>query len=184
MDRSYLACLTVAREDARCVNAESDAMRLVADPHSGEPPCVYHGLLRGCEHFRWGPTGIAVSADPLSFSLHLPADYLRSVDPNLQFRVLEVHADLVHPNVHGGLVCLGPGFRPGTRLRALAEIAYGILSSRVFATDHAFSREHRDYYLRHIEDVRRLRAQRLWRGSAAASVRVDEWGADAPETPR
>ena len=172
-DAVYESFLLGAREDAERIGAESDAVRLVAAPRSGSPPAVYHGLLSGAAHFVRDAAGIRVSADPIPFTLQFPGDYLRSADPDLQFRVVFVHAPLVHPNCRGGLVCLGPGFRPGTRLRALVEQAYGILASRVFAPDHALDPEARDFFLHHIEEVRRLRASPLWRRPLAARVRVE-----------
>ena len=65
--------------------------------------------------------------------------------------------------MRGGIVCLGPFFRPGTSIRPLVEQIYRIVSGRDFATGHAFDGEACEYYLSHLDQVRALRAAPLWR---------------------
>jgi hypothetical protein len=161
-----------AREDARFVNRESDVMRLLAEPRSGDPPSRYHGLLARVEHLRRAGGAVVVSREPIAFEIEFPDGYLRSANPQLQFEVVQLHAPVFHPNVGGGIVCLGPRFQPGTRLRALVEQLYAILSARAYAADHAFCPDARDHYRRHADQIAQLRASPLWRRPAAARVRV------------
>lgn len=168
---------------AHAISRESHILRLVADPLSGDPPSRYHALLREVEHFERRPDGRPrLSNEPIAFTLHFPDSYLRSGDPKLQYQVLRVGSRVFHPNVRVGLVCLGHGFRPGTRLRPLVEQAYAVLSSRVYATQDALDGEARDYYRRHVEEVRRLRASPLWRHPVAGRVRVSDRAQPAAES--
>lgn len=168
---------TVAR-DARLVNAESDLLRLVGEPRrAGAAASVYHALLRDTEHLVRDSTGnVRVSSAPIPFSVGFPDDYLSCLDSGLQFRVARVHPQhpIFHSNVqHGGLLCLGPDFAPGTRLRPLVEQLYGILSFAIIATDHPFDVEAARYLVEHVEQVRALRAPPLWRRPVAGEVRVE-----------
>ncbi len=166
--------LETAAEDAVALCAASDILLLEADAGSGAPPHTYTGWLRDVEHFERSTAGtVAVSAAAVKFTVHFPADYCRSIDPQLQFRVARVHGALVHPNCHGGVVCLGPHFRPGTRLRPLVEQLYDMIAARVFATNHAFDAAAARYYLQHLEEVRTLKSPPLWRRRLAASIRVE-----------
>jgi hypothetical protein len=172
-DFVYEAFLENAARDADRANAESDILRLVARPRSDGPPSLYVGELTDVEHFERAPArGIRDCSEPISFSIHFPPHYLRSGDPTLQFRVARAYTPLFHPNVSGRLVCLGTDFACGTRLRPLLEQVYGIFSSQIFATDHAFDPDARDYYLDHGEEVRALRAPPLWRRPVASEVTV------------
>ena len=118
------------------------------------------------------------STDPISFAVRFPEDYLRSVDPDLQFRVARVHTSIQHPNIRGSLVCLGSQFYPGTPLRALIEQVYGIFASQIYATDHPFSSEAREFYLSRVEEVSEMarRQPPLWRRPVAARIRVERIG--------
>ena len=166
--------LETAAEDAVALNAASDILLLEADAAGNGAPHTYTGWLREVEHFERCAAGtVAVSAAAVKFTVHFPADYCRSVDPQLQFRVARVHGALVHPNCRGGVVCLGPHFRPGTRLRPLVEQLYGMIAARVFATNHAFDAEAARYYLQHLDEVRALKAPPLWRRRLAGSIRVE-----------
>jgi hypothetical protein len=118
----------------------------------------------------------------VGFTIHFPPDYCRSTDPNLQFRVVRIHCPLLHPNVKGGVVCLGPHFRPGTRVRPLVQQIYGIISGRIFATDHAFDAEACKYYLLHLGQVRTLRTRPLWRRSVVGHARVVSAAAHSTES--
>jgi hypothetical protein len=172
-DPVYRAFLQTAAEDAASTNADSDIVRLVPDPRTGDPPDTYHGLLSHVEHLERSRSGAPrVTTEPISFRLHFPADYCRSLDPNLQFKVVTVPTRLFNPNVRGSFVCMGPQFSPGTRLRAVVEQFYRIASGRAIATDHAFDPEVREYFLDHIEEVRKLSARPLWRRSVSARVSV------------
>jgi hypothetical protein len=87
-----------------------------------------------------------------------------------------VNVPLFHPNCReDGTLCLGNRFQPGTSLPALVETLYGILSNRVVATDHAFDVKARDYFLKHVEEVGRLRdsAPPLWNRPVAVRVRSE-----------
>ena len=107
-DLIHQGFLQSAEADAKAIGRESDCMQLSPDPNSGDPPHTYLGLLKGAEHYVRGPDGtFVVRRRPLSFTIHFPEDYLRSLDPNLQFRVVATSRHLVHPNVSGGVVCLG-----------------------------------------------------------------------------
>ena len=203
-DPVYRAFLRRAARDAEQINANSDVVRLSPDPAGGAAPSTYAGVFaEGIAHFApprdvlSRPRDISprprdatpdatsrregaprVSTDAIPFLIRLPHDYLRSHDPNLQFRVVRTLAPLLHPNVHGGLVCLGPLFYPGTPLLALIEQVYGIVSSQIFATQDAFSRSARDFYLEHVDRVSEMAgtAPPLWRRAVAARVRVASIG--------
>ena len=168
-----------ALEDADWINRHSESLRIVADPRSGEPPHAYHALLRGVEHLRREPGGpVQVSSEPIPFTICFPENYLSSVDPTLQLRLVHLGAPVFAVNVRVPLICLGGGFQPGTRLRSLVEHVYSVLSSRVFDTADAFCLDARDYYYRHADEVQRLRAAPLWVPPVAASARVEPMNAE------
>lgn len=177
-DPVFDAFLETVTEDVAEVNRASDILQLVARPTPGAWPRTYHGVLRGVEHLARAADGtVCVSAAEVPFTLDFPDDYCRSIDPNLQFRIARVHVALVHPNSRGGLLCLGPHFRPGTRVRPLVQQIYGIICGRVIATHHAFDPEARDYYLRHLDQVRALQARPLWRREVTTAVHARAAGA-------
>jgi ubiquitin-protein ligase len=156
----------------------SDILKLAPIPHSGSPPAGYCGALSGIEHFeRGGDETVHISDRSVTFTISFPADYLRSVDDTLQFRIARVNAPLFHPNCReDGTLCLGPQFRPGTALEPLLETIYGIVASKVVATHHAFDKRACQYFLSHTDEVRQLRqrAPGLWRRPVAARVRKEE----------
>jgi hypothetical protein len=169
------------------INAATDRLRISADPLSGAPPCVYHLLFDAVTHFERAPAGGArIVTGPVAATLRIPDDYLRSGDGSLQFRVASVEPRIVHPNCRAGVVCLGPRFAPGTKLRPLVEQLYDILASRVFASDHGFDAEACRVYLANLERVKAIRAAAppLWRRPLAAGVRVRELPAPASEAGR
>ena len=173
MDRIYQGFLESTLADIKRIHAESEIVRLVPDPDSGNPPRVYHGIMREVEHYERSADGIfRVSNNVVSFRVEFPADYCRSVDFNLQLRVARCEPRIVHPNIHGGIICLGAGFRPSTRMRGVIQHLYQILSSRVAATDNAFDREAARFFLQHQADIRALRSKPLWRRPVAARVQV------------
>ena len=138
-DPVYRSFLRRAAEDVRAINADSDRVRLAADT-PGELCDRYAGHFSGIEHLECSAAdGVRVTSEPISFALFIPEDYLRSTDPNLQFRVARAYSPVLHPNIRGSLVCLGEGFFPGTPLRALVEQLHLIFSSHVFATQDALS---------------------------------------------
>ena len=171
--------------DAQCICQESDCVRLGPDPASGDPPRTYQGLLKGAQHYVRDPEGaFVVTRRPIPFRVHFPDDYLRSLDDNLQFRVLGTSRELVHPNVSGGVVCLGGRFRPGTRLRSVVEQFYGIATCRVAAIDHPFDQQAAEFFLDRLDTVRAFANEPLWRRPLAGSVRVETVAAaQAPSSP-
>ena len=172
-DPIYRAFLETVEEDAAKLNAESDTLRLVASSNGGGPPSKYRGVFTDVEYLVRSEDGtIRHSLDPILFGLNFPADYLRSVDPGLQFRVAAAYVLLYHPNIRKGMICLGPGFAPGTRLGPLVEQIHAIFSARVHATDDAFDSEARQYYLTHVDEIRALRSAPLWRRPVALRVDV------------
>jgi len=177
IDSVYSGFLYGAARDAERCERESRILSLTAVPASGGPPSSYLASFREIEHLeRAADETVSLSASAIPVLIQLPGDYLRSVDPTLQFRVARVNVPLLHPNCRvDGTLCLGNRFRPGTSLRALVETIYGILSNRVVATDHAFDVRARDYFLNHVEEVRRLRdgAPSLWDRPVAARVRTE-----------
>lgn len=174
-DRVYQGFLESALIDVRRIHAESEIARLIPNPNSGNPPRIYHGLMRDVEHYERSLDGtFRVSNSAVSFSVEFPADYCRSIDFNLQLRVVRCDPRIVHPNIHGGIVCLGAGFRPSTRIRGLIQHFYQILSSRVTTTDNAFDRDAAQFFIKHQADIRALRAKPLWRRPTAARVQVRE----------
>jgi len=172
-DRVYQGFLESALADVGRIHAESEIVRLVPDPGSGNPPRIYHGIMREVEHYERGPDGMfRVSNDAVPFRVEFPADYCRSIDFNLQLRVVRCDPRIVHPNIHGGIICLGWGFHPSTRLRGVIQHLYQILSSRVAATDNALNREAAQFFLQHQAEIRALRAKPLWRRPVASRVQV------------
>ena len=166
--------LQAAVADAALVSQDSDCMHLQPDPASGTPARAYQGLLKGVEHYvRYSEGSFVVTRRPIPFQLRFPDDYLRSLDPNLQFRVLSTSRHIVHPNVSGGVVCLGGRFRPGTRLRSVVEQFYGIATSRVVAINHPFDSQAAEFYLDHLDVVRNFNNEPLWRSPLAARIRVE-----------
>jgi hypothetical protein len=156
----------------------SNILKLASIAHSGSPPAGYFGALSSIEHFERGEDGtVHITDRSVPFSIAFPADYLRSVDDTLQFRVARVNVPLFHPNCReDGTLCLGPQFRPGTALEPLLETIYGIVASKVVATHHAFDKRACQYFLSHTEEIRQLRqrAPGLWRRPVAARVRKEE----------
>jgi hypothetical protein len=173
-DPVFQGYLQSAVADCERVCRESDCVRLRPDPTSGDLPRLYHGLLKGADHYVRDEGGsFVVTRRPISFQIHIPDDFLLSLSLDLQFRVVRTSRRLVHPNVAGGVVCLGGRFRPGTRLRSVVEQFYLIATSRVAAMGHPFDLEAAEFYLAHQGEIRGFRSEPLWRRPVAASVRVE-----------
>jgi hypothetical protein len=163
-----------ANADVAMINAESPIAQIAAVPNAGSPPYRYHGSLSGVEHYVHTPEGtFRKCMNPIPFTIEFEHDYCRSTDPLLQFRVLSCSPLMVHPNVAGGICCLSNKFRPATRLRSVVEHFYRLASGRLAATDHPFDHEAAEFFLNHLDEVRALRAQALWRRPIARSVRVE-----------
>ncbi len=166
--------LEVFFADAGTCASDSDTLVLLAHPCVDGPPTVYDGTFTEVEHLERTTTGtVRVSADPVPFVVTLPADYLRSTDPRLQFRIARVESPLFHPNCAGGVLCLGKHFRPGTRLRPLLEQLHGIVGGRVRGTADPLDAEAARYYLNHAEQIDDLRVRPLWRRPVAARSSVE-----------
>jgi hypothetical protein len=162
-------------EEVPGIARESEIADLVADPTSGDPPRLFPGVLRSVEHFERRSDGtIHASSAPIFFVIELPDDYCSCVDGSLQLRVATVCVPLFHPNVsRGGIVCLGPRFRPSTRVRPLLDHLYAICASRVFASESPWDAESGSFYRNSLGRVRALRAAPLWRQPLAARARVE-----------
>jgi hypothetical protein len=77
---------------------------------------------------------VRVQDGPVLVAIRFPADYLRSADPHLQFRVAAMLSnDFVHPNVLPPAICLGSAFAPGTRIGLLVQELYEIVTYRNFS---------------------------------------------------
>ncbi len=175
------AFLESCRADAETICQNSDCVRISPDASSGNPPHTYQGVLRGAQHYVRDADGAIVVTDrPIHFQVHFGEDYLRSLDDNLQFRVVSTSRHLVHPNVSGGVVCLGGRFRPGTRLRSVTEQFYAIVTSRVAATQHPFDLPAAEFYLDQIEVIRNFQNEPLWRRPLTTSTRVEEVSSAQP----
>jgi hypothetical protein len=161
-------------KDVPEVLAASDVVHLAPDL-SCKPPQRIHGLFTDIEYFTRGPSGtFPARRRPLPFVIDYPDDYCACLDGTLQLRVARILAPIAHPNIGpGGVVCLGPTFRPSTRLRPLLEHVHRICSGRVFATESPWEAETAAFFCRHPEQVRALRGAPLWRNSVAQSVRVE-----------
>jgi hypothetical protein len=167
--------LESAEVEAARANAESDCMRLTRDPASGDPPRAYHGIFKNIPHYERAGDGLCrLVRRPIPWRIQFEDDFCRSLDENLQFRVVSTSREIFHPNIRGGVVCLGPKFRPATRLRSVLEQWHGIASGRVAATDHPFDQEAADYFLAHRDEVRALECPPLWWRPVASRVRVEE----------
>jgi hypothetical protein len=154
--------------------AASDVLHLAPDP-SRDPPRRIHGLFSDVECFTRGPGGTFLTVRrPMPFVIEYPDDYCACVDGTLQLRVARVLAPIAHPNIApGGVVCLGPTFRPSTRLRPLLEHLHRICTGRVFASESPWEAETAAFFCRNVERVRALRGAPLWRHSVAQSVHVE-----------
>jgi hypothetical protein len=162
--------------DAAYVLAQSDCLHLVPRQGRPTPYDTWDGVFVGVGHLvRATDRTVSVSRDPLPFTLRFPADYLRSHDRTLQFRIASLGSPILHPNVRGaGLVCLGEDFRPGTALRFLVEQLFGIVCGRIAATDRAFDAEAAAYYLSHPEQLDTIRRQSFKRRPVAARSRCEQ----------
>ncbi len=162
-------------EELPRVLAASDVLHLSPDFASGDPPRRLYGLFTDVERFTPGPGKIFQTLRrPLPFLLDYPDDYCSCCDGTLQLRVARVLAATVHPNISpGGIVCLGPTFRPSTRLRPLLEHVQRICTGRVFASESPWDARTARFFLKHTERVRALRAAPLWRAPIAQRVRVE-----------
>ncbi len=161
-------------EDVPAVLAASDVLHLAPDGASGDPPRRFSGLFTDVEHFARAPGDtFPTRRRPLPFVIDYPDDYCSCSDGTLQLRVARVLAPIAHPNIGpGGIVCLGPTFRPSTRLRPLLEHLHRICSGRVFASESPWEAKTAAFYCSHPERVRALRGAPLWRQPVAQSVRV------------
>lgn len=135
MDQVYLKCLENSYAEAMRLAERSDVLKLTPIP-----PFPPGGYL--CEfqtpHLRLLPDGVVrVERGLVTAGVVFPEDYLRSTDPRLYLRVASVLTpfDLLHPNVRGGVVCLGAAFAPGTALTALLWELYEIVSYQNFTLD-------------------------------------------------
>lgn len=174
-DDVLTAFLRRNQQDVAEAVAASDVLYLAADVTSGDPARRIHGLFTDVEHFTRAPGDtFSLSRRPLPFLLHYPDDYCSCSDGTLQLRVARVLAPIAHPNIGpGGIVCLGPTFRPSTRLCALLEHVHRICSGRVFASDSPWEAKTAELYRRDPERIRALRAAPLWRQPVAQRVRVE-----------
>lgn len=139
MDAIFLRFLEASYEEATKLAAESDVLRLV--PMPPHPPSAYV-----CDflvpHLRRTDAGtVEISRDPVLAGIRFPEDYLRSADPHLSLKVASLldPPSLVHPNVKGGIVCLGSAFGPGTRISLLLGELYDIFSYRNYSLVEAGS---------------------------------------------
>ena len=81
---------------ARQVNADSDIVTLAAEGAPGSLPRAFHGVMEGMQYYARESSGAFAPSDaPLGFSLNFPDDYCRSVDPNLQFRIISTESRAV-----------------------------------------------------------------------------------------
>lgn len=169
------AFLRVNEQEIAPALAASDVMHLMPDGASGDPPRWIHGIFTDVEHFTPdAPDTFGVSRRPLPFVIHYPDDYCSCLDGTLQLRVARILGPIAHPNIGpGGIVCLGPTFRPSTRLRPLLEHVHRICSGRVYASESPFAANTAEFFRRHPERVRALRSAPLWRQSVAQRVRID-----------
>ncbi len=161
-------------QDVAAALAASDVVHLAPDLMT-DPPRRIHGIFKDVEHFTRGPGDTFVpSRRPVPFLLDYPDDYCSCSDGTLQLRVARVLAPIAHPNIGpGGIVCLGPTFRPSTRLRPLLEHVHRICSGRIFASESPWEAKTAEFFRRHPERVRALRGAPLWRQAVAQSVRVE-----------
>jgi hypothetical protein len=128
MDPVYLKFLENTYDEARRLAEKSDVLKL--SPIPPFPPgaylCEFH-----VAHLRLLSDGtVRIEQGPVTAGVIFPEDYLRSTDPRLYLRVASALTpfDLLHPNVRGGVVCLGAAFAPGTSLTALLWELYEIVS--------------------------------------------------------
>lgn len=162
-------------DDLPRVQAEGVGLHLRPDPTSGDPPRHYHGLFTSVERFVPDAGGtFRIRGGPLPFSIDLPDDYCSCCDGTLQLRVARVGGLVAHPNIGpGGLVCLGPTFRPSTRLGSLLDHVYRICTARIYASHSPWDVRTADFYRRNADRVRTLRSAPLWKRAVASRVRVE-----------
>ncbi|MBW2243712.1 MAG: hypothetical protein JRH01_17145 [Deltaproteobacteria bacterium] len=160
--------------ELQAVRSESDILRLSPDPTSGSPPRVLLGIFRELQYMEPRPDGAVHAVQrPLPFSLQLPDDYCNCTDGSLQMRVARILTPIAHPNVGpGGIVCLGPRFRPATRLAPLLEHLHRICSSNLFAAESPLNPYAAELYRRHAEAIKGLHSAPLWKRPVVDRVRI------------
>lgn len=135
MNPVFEAFLRNTFDEATALAEKSDVLRIAPIP-----PFPPSGYL--CEfdvsYLRKRADGVVeLKTAPAVAGLLFPEDYLHSTDPRLYLRVAQVVEpwDIVHPNVRGGVVCLGSAFAPGTPITALLWELYEIVSYQNLTLD-------------------------------------------------
>jgi len=185
LDPPVEAFLGTAHEDFETIRRDGDAVRMLAFPR--EPaegyPFAYEAVFSDIEHLVRSADGtVRVSSDPVACTIRFPEDYLHATDRSLIYRVVRMSSPIFHPNVHSGAgtadstggLCLGTGFRPGTRLRALVFQLHRIIASRSFATESPLDLSAAEYYVAHTDQIRGLKARPLWRARLATNIKVEQ----------
>ena len=129
MDGVFRLFLENTYTEAMEFAARSDVLRIA--PVGGSPPFSYACNFR-VQYLQRLPSGtVEIHPGPVHCLIHFPNDYLRSTDPKFYMRVASVlTSDFVHPNVAGGIVCLGGGFAAGTPISELLWLLFQIVSYR------------------------------------------------------
>ena len=156
--------LTYCNKKMHEIAAQSDVFHLIDE--AGSPPMRYLCELQGIEHMVKDESGIVHrSVEPLLLEIRIPADYLRSTDPNLGMRVVGIGSPIMHPNIRIPVICLGNTFKPGTYVHEILRMAYEIVTYRVVTTDedNAFDPVACRYLRDNPGVLTHLRKPPLWR---------------------
>jgi hypothetical protein len=121
--------------EARALAEKSDVLRLTPLPPF--PPCGYICEFDVAHLCRQAEGVVTIQPGPVVAAVLFPEDYLHSTDPRLYLKVASVlePRNLVHPNIRGGVVCLGSAFMPGTPITALLWELYDIVSGQNVTLD-------------------------------------------------
>jgi len=143
-DAIFTTFLEHAREDAAHLNASSDLARVLPiDPQH----YVLHYRCRGLVRDGSGPPRVH---EDFGVGLYFPASYLRlEQPPGLVVQWLGP-AEIFHPNIRSGFVCIGP-IAPGEGLIDLAFRLFEVISYHRCSPNDAlnpeaaqWARNHRD----------------------------------------
>ena len=126
MDRVFSAFLRNSHQEVMELTRKSDILSMT--PLGAAPPSEYR-IQFALPYLSWESSGAVLMPGPVNVGIGFPNHYLRSTDPDLQYKVASVLTPrFLHPNVHRGAICLGAAFAPGTSISELLWEMFGIVS--------------------------------------------------------
>ena len=129
MDDVFRLFLENTHAEALEFAARSDVLQI--RPEKSDPPYIYYCEFQASFLGRLPDGTVGIQPGPVRCLIRFPSDYLLSLEPRLYMRVASVLTpNFVHPNVFGGVVCLGDGFGPGTPISEVIWLLFQIVSYR------------------------------------------------------